>query len=331
VYQNKSFEDICLIAKARNRPFCIVLSDSTQNMSKEYLMYLQNSYKYLTKKVIYNMADINVPGNDWYVKWLCPESTPLTCVFSANGTLIDLIPGVARETFLYTSLAIQQTITDYHWPNAFNSNKMRVIPLLNNILQQKLHIEQYIFSSSEMDSLIDSLNYPYPYYLKIMGELMKNDTVAAKHTSELLINLEDPNYLNLFKNEFIIAKRILNPNFNIDDEPNIRIDSNSIFLSNCITGKNNPFEVVLYNEGRKLLKVSNILTSCSCVELTGDNKQFVIREKDSSVVQFNFISNVEGNISRDIYIFSNAINKPILNLQIRAIVVSLKDEINNVI
>ncbi|MDR0604402.1 MAG: hypothetical protein LBG80_08895 [Bacteroidales bacterium] len=39
VYQNKVFEDICSLTNANNSPFCIVLSDSTQILSREYLTY----------------------------------------------------------------------------------------------------------------------------------------------------------------------------------------------------------------------------------------------------------------------------------------------------
>jgi hypothetical protein len=282
-------------------------------------MYLQQHCQYLTKKAVYNVVDINVPDNDWYFKWLVPITLPLTCVFSSDGMLVDMIPGIAKETFLYTDLAIKEkSATDYHCPNSFNLSKERLIPLLDNILKQKLNLDQHIFLSAELDNLIDSLHYPYPYYLKMTGELMRNDTVAAKNTAKSLIDIENSYYLETFNNEFIIAKRLLNPDFNVEDEPHIRIDRNIINLSNCVVNKKVPIDVVIHNDGNKPLKISDIQMSCSCVKLASNSKEFIIGSKDSTIVRFNFISDIEGALSRDIFIFSNAINSPILNINIQA-------------
>jgi hypothetical protein len=76
-------------------------------MSKEYFLHLQGEYKYLTDNTIYNIVDVNSVDNDWYMKWLCPVSTPLTCIFSSDGILIDLIPGISKESFLYSEEAIK--------------------------------------------------------------------------------------------------------------------------------------------------------------------------------------------------------------------------------
>ena len=81
------------------KAFCIVLVDSTQELSRRYCLNLKNKGFVDTSKAIYNIADVNISSNAWYMKWLCPLSLPLTCVFSDTGTLIDLIPGATKETF----------------------------------------------------------------------------------------------------------------------------------------------------------------------------------------------------------------------------------------
>lgn len=47
----------------------------------------------------------------------------------------------------------------------------------------------------------------------MVGELMDNDTIETKTLANLMMKLENPYYLELFKNEFITAKKVLNPNF----------------------------------------------------------------------------------------------------------------------
>ena len=49
------------------------------------------------------------------------------------------------------------------------------------------------------------------------------------------------------------------------------------------------------------------------------NKEYtIIKTKDSLSIPFLFIPDVEGNITRDIFIISNAINLPILHINIFA-------------
>lgn len=323
IYQNCNFEDIRNIGRKNNIPFCIVLTDSSQNLSNEYCLQLQDNYKFLTHKAVYNVVDINLPINEWYLKWLCPVSTPLTCVFSPNGKLIDLIPGAARETFLYTEEAVKKMeVTDFHWSNQFKISKKKVIPLLNNLLEYQDMLNQGIYLSSELTLLVDSLYYPYSIYLKLTGELMMHDTISSITTAQSLIMFETPYSLRLYKDEFITAKKVINPDFDIINEPNIRIDRKIISISNCIINKTISIEIPVYNDGNKPLTISKIYTSCSCIEKAKNVDRIIINANSSVVIPFHFTPDMEGRISRDIFITSNAINLPILYINVLADVIS---------
>lgn len=86
-------------------------------------------------------------------------------------------------------------------------NKKSVLPFLDNLLQQKRDIDEGVYSPSELSRLADSLNYPYSNYLKILGELMEQDTIGARQAAQSLMELETPASLELYKNEFITAKK----------------------------------------------------------------------------------------------------------------------------
>lgn len=149
-YSNQSFEDICSIAYKNEKAFCIVLVDSTQELSRRYCLNLKNKGFVDTSKAIYNIADVNISSNAWYMKWLCPLSLPLTCVFSDTGTLIDLIPGATKETFLYTTEAISDMkITNYHYPNRFKIPKYNAIHLLNQVLKCKMDLNRGMCESAK--------------------------------------------------------------------------------------------------------------------------------------------------------------------------------------
>lgn len=319
IYSDQPFEDICSIAYKNKKAFCIVLIDSTQKLSQEYCLNLKKKEFTATNKTIYNIVDINISSNEWYMKWLCPLSLPLTCVFSDDGTLIDLIPGATKETFLYTTKALSDMKeTNYHYPNRFKLSKHTVIPLLNQVLKCKMDLNQGIYTSAVLNSLTDSLRYPYSVYLGIVGELMDNDTIESKILARLMMELENPYYLELFKNEFVTAKKILNPDFKINDEPNIRVDNEVVSLSDCKVGKGVAFVLPIHNDGKYPLKILNIFTSCSCLTLVDHADEFVISPNDSAIVKFNFKSEELGKVTRDVFITSNSINKPILYIKISA-------------
>ncbi|MEY8685615.1 DUF1573 domain-containing protein [Bacteroides sp. AN502(2024)] len=317
IYKNQSFEKICSIAYSNKKTFCIVLVDSTQDLSREYCLKSKDFID--TNKAIYNLVDINISSNEWYMKWLCPLSLPLTCVFSENGTLVDLIPGATKETFLYIAKAISdKKITNYHYPNRFKLSKCTAIPLLNQVLECKMDLDQGIYVPTVLSNSIDSLKYPYSFYWGIVGELMENDTVESKILARSMLELETPYYLQLYKNEFITAKKVLNPDFEINDEPNIRVDDNMVSLSDCNVGKNISFVIPIHNDGKYPLKILKIFTSCSCLNLVDHSEEFIISPHDSVMVGFNFRSEELGEVTRDVFITSNSINKPILYIKVLA-------------
>jgi hypothetical protein len=111
---------------------------------------------------------------------------------------------------------------------------------------------------------------------------------------------------------------VLNPNFNIDDEPNIRVDSTSISLVNCKQNEVTPFEISVYNDGDKPLSISKIHLSCTCLEQHKYEEEIIINPKKVFPIKFYFTPDTEGEIYRDIFIMSNAINMPILHISIKA-------------
>ena len=74
---------------------------------------------------------------------------------------------------------------------------------------------------------------------------------------------------------------------------------------------------MIYNDGKQSLKVSEIYKSCTCLELE-DSENFSIPPQDSVKVHFTFKAEEQGDILRDIFITSNAMNTPILYVKVLA-------------
>jgi hypothetical protein len=319
ICQNKAFEDLCSLAKANNRPFCIVLSDSSQILSREYFAYLQESYKYMTGKAVYNRVDVNFPGNEWYVKWLYPVSIPLTCVFSADGTLIDLIPGAAKETFLYTDLALKNmAATDYHCPNRHQLNKAELILAMNEVLQSKIKLDRNENASPLIDSAIAKIKYPYGLFIKLQNESRLHDSLKMRGTFSDLLSLSDPSALLHYAEEFTAAKKIMDPEYDVSREPFLEVTPAIIEIGNCKYREQKMFYITLKNRGKRSIKILDVETSCSCVTNLGD-KKYEIAAFDSIRLSFSFTAEQKGEIERGCYFMSDARN-PIVDVKILATV-----------
>jgi hypothetical protein len=319
IYQNTAFKDICLLAKTNNSPFCIVLSDSAQIWSKEYYMSLQGKYKYLTEKAIYNIIDINSHENEWYVKWLYPVSVPLTCIFSADGTLIDLIPGVAKETFLYADLALEKmATTDYHCPNRFRLNKTELVFAMNAVLQSKIKLDNNENASPLIDSAIAKIKYPYSLFIKLQNEDKLHDTLNMYNTVSELFSIDDPYSYIHYTEEFTTAKKIMDPEYDISQEPFLEATSTIIKMGNCKYKDKKIFHITLKNNGKRTVKILDVETSCSCVTNLGE-KKYEIAAFDSIQLPFSFTAEQKGEIERVCYFISDARN-PVINVKILATV-----------
>ena len=319
ILKESSFEKVLQIAKLKDKPFCIVLTDSAQRLSSEYLESLKHDYEYLTKKAVFNIVDISSKESEWYLKTLNPVSFPLTCIFSKEGQLIDLIPGAAKESFLYTDQALtHKEITEYHWPNRFNRNKESVVPFLAQAINFANQINKGIYNWKNYASLSDSLHEPYINYLLLRAAFLSKDSTFAIISAQRLVAMESSITLEQYKNEFIEAKKVLNPNFDIAKMPGIRTNKEKIRLSGLKVGQSVPVDIILFNDGEDLLKIEKINMSCTCVHLKGPDEQIIIQGKKSYIARFYFTPEDKGEVSRDIFIASNAFNQPNLHINILA-------------
>jgi hypothetical protein len=317
ICHNLSFEETSALGVGK--PFCIVLVDHLQFLSGEYEWALTEQHRGLTRGVVYNIVDIEAPDGEMYNKWLCPLSVPLTCVFSAEDELIDLIEGDDDKSFSYIGEALGQlSPTEGSYPNRFGSKKARLIPLLNDALQNGRLLSNGVFLAAEVNALVDSLRYPYSVGLKLTGSMMTADTLAAKSAALELLELETPYYLATYKTDFITAHTVLDPTFDIADEPVIRVAEEEIVLGERPIDKLIPLEIEVTNDGGKPLTVSNVITDCGCIRKMDGGGEVVIAPHDSVKLRFAMSPYREGEVHQTIMLVSNGINNPQLRVNVVA-------------
>lgn len=318
VYYEKSFAESQQISQDLQLPFCIVLYDSLQNTTQEYLDKFHANKIHLNKSV-FNFVDITVDKNKWYNKLLSPQTLPLTCIFSSSGKLIDLIPGSSKESLLYTEKAIIKQITnlEFHYNRKYGVEKIEIISDINNILQLKFRVDMKESVTAELDALVNKIRYPYTLFLKLQNQLQIKDTVAARNTAKELLLFDTPHDLVDYYDEFMFAQQIVDPTFSLKNGPYIEVNPTEIELTDCKVNSIVPITISIKNKGQRALKVSDVLMSCTCVKLIGEKKHLILPQQ-TVVLDIKFIPDETGDIFREVYIASNSVNSPISHIKINA-------------
>ena len=192
VFHNLSLDSLDEMTIDGEKVYCVSLVDDSERFTRRLETYL-NSDEWASRHVIYNIVDVRQSQNEWWLKWLAPVSLPVTCVFTHDGRLTDLIPGMAKESFLYIRQAAKdERPTVFHYPNNFERDKSKLLPWLGCVLECKKHLDEGICLSEGLELVGDSLKYPYSYYLQIVGALSERDTVVACKAAQSMLTCEDP-------------------------------------------------------------------------------------------------------------------------------------------
>lgn len=320
VFHEKPFNEILDIAIDADLPFCIILSDSLSINSNKYID-LNRKHKTPINNAIYNFVNIDLKDNKWYAKLLSPQIYPVTCVFNTSGVLIDLIPGSSKESFAYVNKVINTKcpFAEFHYNQKYDKDKLELISYINSAIALKLNIDRGQYVVSKIDSMLQVIEHPYILYLKLQNQLQFGKNIEARKTAQELLLFDSAQDLYEYYDEFMIANQLLDSTYNYKTAPLIESISNKIELSECNIDQIYHLDIDIVNKGEKTLKISDILTSCSCLKLIS-SKKHLINFGELLTLRFEFTPDALGNIFREVYIASNSKNTPIYLVTINAIV-----------
>lgn len=318
IYSNCDLTKIAEVSSTKKMPYCVVLIDSTSFSIDNYLQIIK-TYTTLHTDVVFNFININLDKNKWYSKILSPQIYPITCIFNKDSNLYELIPGNSKESILYLEKAIktEAVCEDFHYNQLYRQDKILFINYINNILKVKSKIYNSEDIIKDINFLLCKKEHPYLLYLKLQNQIHFNKINEAKETAQKFLTYDTVQNLIDYYDERIIANQILDSTYNIKNAPLITSVSKEIELSNCIINRTYVLSINISNIGKRDLKISDILTSCSCVEIKCP-KKFIIRPNKSINLNVHFSAEVLGDISREIYIASNSISTPIYLITINA-------------
>jgi hypothetical protein len=127
-------------------------------------------------------------------------------------------------------------------------------------------------------------------------------------TCRELLSINTPYELLHYDEEYTEAKKILNPGYDISQEPYVEVKPALVEIGHCKYHDRKPFFIVLENTGNKHVKIMTVETSCSCVAFLGKENEYVILPHDSIKVPFEFTAEQKGEIERGCYFVSDARN-----------------------
>lgn len=302
ILHNKEFCEIQQMALNKNENFCIVLMDTANLTSKIYKERLEKS----NIETVFNIVDIKLPKNNWYGQWLYSNSDPITCIFTSSGILIDIIPGASHKCFNCIKQVVNtgKMCLELEYYNNFSMAKERIIPLLKDVLECKFALEHNLNIESQINNLVDSIDYPYAVYLKMMNFIKHNKPEMAQLTAKQLLAFDQDLELEIYPEFFIVANGIINPYYDPTTSPVLECET-LIELKDCEKGVAKPFKIKIFNSGNTPLEIQEIQLSCSCVQLKG-NETYTILPKESQYVYFEFTADNNEKVEREIFLKSNS-------------------------
>lgn len=320
IQYNIEFDEISAIAKAKRKPFCIVLANSSCPPCEFYLERLTKKRTNLTSKAVFNIVDTNLPENEWYKYWICSMASPVTCVFSESGTLTSIVKGAAWNSFecIERSVDGKTDCATYTYDSPFNGlNFNESIYILNKILKYRIQS----FRGEDVNEIdIDGVSYPYSKYLQMLDAQKRGDSQGAVRYAEqmLLTRNIQREYRQIYAALYLIAKRIINPDYDPSCETTLVSDS-TVRLPYCEKGVSHHFSITVSNSSRDNLTIDDIWTSCDCLTLKSE-KSMLLLPGESKSLDFIFLGEEQGSVKRQVVIFSDAGNNPVKSIEINAII-----------
>ena len=289
-------------------PLCILLVDLSCYDEES----IKEDYSNLLDKCIFKVVDTNLKVNQWYLKWLGSNEQPLLCCFSSKGDLLDVILGIP-DSYIVEQVIKGGLQLNIERENSFLKDNPERLLFLDKVVKNQLFIEAGIDMGEESDDISTMMSYPYVYYQSLLSALLVGDMLRAKIASYNLLDFEGvERYSKLYMDEFNIARYILGIN---KVGPHIKADRDIIEIKNLKRGASNEISVQISNNGFGQLLVYKVAISCSCISISNRDQRFLIDSGKSHNLVFTVTPDDSESALREIVIFSNAVNNPVLKLQ----------------
>lgn len=320
-YYNLSYDRIVDIAQDKKYPICVFVYDSESLPIENFINYFSQFSS--VKKAIFDYVDVNQDEASSFVKIFQPQIFPFACIFTDTGKLIDIVPGYSKESVLYINKALKSKKMnyDFHYNGKYGNEKSELITLYDAIIELEQKCNHNENAAIEIEALSDSILNPYCLYLMMKNSLCAEDSLAAKKYAYALLKFHKPEDLIMYGDERFFANTLVDPSYNAKTAPKIQVLQKDIVLENCKKNVAVPIILNISNEGEKALHITGIQTSCTCLDLMSDIREYEVYPDEPIKVGLYFVPDKIGNMYREIFIYSDAYKTPVYRITINANVV----------
>jgi thiol-disulfide isomerase/thioredoxin len=312
------FDDVKKIAKKERKSFVMVLARPDCPPCEHYVQNLSKIYEDFGAKIIFNIVDISLPENQWYMHWLCSGASPTNVIFSQKGELKAIVSGVTKDAVqcIKTTFPGENKCSNYFYGKYF-STKDDVLQMLNALLTIKQNLDKGKDIGEDINALLNQSNHPYLLYLNSLNNVnLGQDEEAVFWASEFLTEVNYNSYhTQVYSNLFPEVRMIINPNYSADEEGELSVVAN-LDLGHFNLRESRPFNLSLTNTGKTPLHIHDVRLSCSCVKLQGERK-LTLQPGESKKLDFVYTADIAGDVLREITFFSNGVN-PMQTVRITA-------------
>jgi hypothetical protein len=310
ILYDQNFDGVQKLAKKKNKVFAVVLARPECPPCEVYIQHLDSTFKHLSSKVIFNVVNVTLPENEWYLQWLCTGHSPITCIFSPDGELKTVIKGVKMSALQRIDSAISghtECAENFH-PKYFSATG-DYMQTFNALLAFKQDLNKGKDLSPAIDAWLNQTNHPYFIYLKCINEQKQGRHENAVSLAKRFLTAVHDNelYFHIYNNLLDEIKTIIDPNYTPPVNDGILSVVEELYLGDKKFMSLTPFSLTLTNTGTSPLSVHRIGLSCSCVKPASEGR-FTLSPGQSQKVDFVFTADVEGEVFREITFHSNATN-----------------------
>jgi len=309
VFYGQELEYMKDIAKKKNKMLCVVLSRPDCPPCEHYVQNIDELYKHLASKAIFNIVNVSLPENQWYLHWLCTGGSPTTCIFSPDGELIAVVAGIKRNAVecIKLSIAGDTQCADYFHARHYFAKDGQRMQALNALLSGKQNLDKGEDIRHIISASLNQSTNPYAIYLKSLNEEKQGHHEEAVFWAEQFLDAISSNsyYSRVYSNVLGQIKTIINPNYSPFDEGMLSV-TKELSLGDHQLNQSTPFSLMLTNTGKSPLLVHDIRLSCSCVKIKGE-RRLALQPGESQKMEFIFTADVKGNVIREITFFSNGV------------------------
>lgn len=208
IYENLTYAQTKALAQEQGTPFCIIVADDGCGSCSDLKEELNTKYQKLLHKAVFNAVNPTQKEHRWFRDWLYTPSGPITCVFSANGDLLNVIEGANLKSIQTIEKAIDGQGRNiplyYDSPLVEMVDIKDVVHVLDKALKYKLTMDNGENTDKLREASFDAGSYPFNLYLRCLDMELRGDSCEAAESARQLLVFSKERFVSYYFSDMVL-------------------------------------------------------------------------------------------------------------------------------